>query len=167
VRYRVVYPGSFDPPTWGHLDIIERASAIFDDVLIAVGVNSAKVPFFTAEMRLEALQSCTQHLSNVQTRCFEGLLVEFAKSVGARAIIRGLRAISDFDYEFQIAMANRRLSPDLETIFLMTNWEHSFLTSSVVREIALLGGDFSSFVPPEVGKLIAEEMSKRRVDNRG
>jgi pantetheine-phosphate adenylyltransferase len=154
-----VYPGSFDPPTLGHLDVIERAADIFDRVVVGVGVNTSKQPFLTVEDRLTALQASTGQLANVEIAPFEGLLVEFARSLGARLVVRGLRATSDFDYEFQIAMANRRLAPEIETVFLMTKWEHSFLSSSVVREVARLGGDYSGFVHASVAEIIGRKLA--------
>ena len=150
-----VYPGSFDPPTLGHQDIIERAATLFDEVIVAIGVNSAKTPFFSVDQKKEALEACIAPYANVRVSAFDGLLVNFARSVGARAVIRGLRATADFDYEFQIAMANRRLAPEIETVFLMTKWEHSYLTSSIVREVARLGGDYTGFVPCKVAEKIA------------
>lgn len=155
-----IYPGSFDPPTLGHLDIIERASKQFDQVIVAVGLNSQKSSFLPVEERLEALSRCCKRFSNVSCDSFSGLLVNYAKSKGAKSVVRGLRATSDFDYEFQIAMANRRLAPDLETIFLMTKWEHSYLSSSIVREVALLGGDYRTFVDPDVVEVIARNLAR-------
>lgn len=149
-----IYPGSFDPPTLGHLDLITRASSLYREVIVAVGVNSSKQPFLSVDQRLEALRACTSEFKNVQVDQFDGLLVDYATEKGAKVIIRGLRATSDFDYEFQIAMANRRMRPEIETVFLMTKWEHSYLSSSIVREVASHGGDYSSFVHPEVAKLI-------------
>lgn len=153
-----VYPGSFDPPTLGHLDVIERAADIFDQVVVGIGVNTSKQPFLEVVDRVAALQASTGQLANVKVGQFEGLLVEYARRLGARLVVRGLRATSDFDYEFQIAMANRRLAPEIETVFLMTKWEHSFLSSSVVREVARLGGDYSGFVHPAVAEIIAKKL---------
>lgn len=147
-----VYPGSFDPPTLGHLDIIERAASLFDEVVVAIGINSTKTPFFSVEQRQEALEACIEPYPNARVETFQGLLVDFVRSIRAASIVRGLRATSDFDYEFQIAMANRRLAPETETVFLMTQWEHSYLTSSIVREIARLGGDYANFVPEKVAE---------------
>lgn len=158
---RAVYPGSFDPPTLGHLDIMERASRLFDEVIVSVGVNLAKTPLLTAEQRLECLGEIAKPLSNVRIARFEGLLVEHARSLGAYAVVRGLRATSDFEYEFQMAMVNRRLAPDVETVFFMTKWEHSYLSSSMVREVALLGGDYSEMVPGPVGQVLARAISNR------
>jgi len=149
-----IYPGSFDPPTLGHLDLVTRAAHLYERVIVAVGVNSSKQPFLSIEERLQALKACSKDLPNVQVDQFDGLLVDYATEKGAQVIVRGLRATSDFDYEFQIAMANRRMRPEIETVFLMTKWEHSYLSSSIVREVASHGGDYSSFVHPEVVKLI-------------
>ena len=153
-----IYAGSFDPPTLGHLDLIERAARLFDRVIVAVGKNPSKTPFLSVEQRLEALHKCTEGLDGVSVDTFEGLLVNYAKEKGAKALVRGLRATADFDYEFQIAMANRRLEPEIETVLLMTKWEHSFLSSSVVREVAAFGGDYGQFVHPEVAKIIASRL---------
>lgn len=155
-----IYPGSFDPPTLGHLDVIDRAQKIFREVVVAIGVNPTKTPFLSVAERRDVLKECVQHFSNVRVEVFEGLLVEFANSVSASVIVRGLRATSDFDYEFQIASANRRLDPAIDTMFLMTKDEHSFLSSSVVREVATLGGDFSAFVPPPVNELLKRKLDR-------
>jgi pantetheine-phosphate adenylyltransferase len=143
----------------GHLDIIERASRLYDRIVVAVGVNNAKQPFLSVRDRLKALEAISASLGNVEVDHFEGLLVAYAKQRGAQCVVRGLRATSDFDYEFQIAMANRRLEPQIETVFLMTKWEHSFLSSSVVREVATLGGDYTGFVHPEVAKIVAGRLA--------
>lgn len=156
---KAIYPGSFDPPTLGHLDIVERAALLFDEIIVAVGVNTAKTPFLTADDRVAALEACTSHLPNVKVDRFSGLLIQFAHDRGAAFVVRGLRATADFDYEFQIAMANRRLAPDIETVFLMTKWEHSYLSSSVVREVALLGGDYRGFVHPAVVDFVAKRLA--------
>lgn len=159
MRRLAVYPGSFDPPTLGHLDVVERAARLFDKVIIAVGVNSAKTPLLSESERIAALEACTSHLENVAVSRFQGLLVDYVRSEGAQTIVRGLRATADFDYEFQIAMANRRLAGDIESVFLMTKWEHSFLSSSIVREVALLGGDFAQFVPDAVAVMVREKLA--------
>ncbi len=155
-----VYPGSFDPPTYGHLDIVERSARQFDKTIVAIGHNMAKSNFLDVEQRTHALHAITQPFGNVEIQSFSGLLVDFARSQHANVIIRGLRATSDFDYEFQIAMANRKMAPDIETIFLMTKWEHSYLSSSIVREVALLGGDYSPFVPPAVAEIVASHIAR-------
>jgi len=155
-----IYPGSFDPPTLGHLDVIERASKLFDHIIVAVGVNSAKKPLLCAEDRVESLRRSTEHLANVGVDSFEGLLVEYVQSTGAKSIVRGLRATADFEYEFQMAMVNRRLASEIDTVFLMTKWEHSYLSSSIVREVATLGGDYSEMVPKPVAEVIHRALVK-------
>jgi pantetheine-phosphate adenylyltransferase len=158
MRRLAIYPGSFDPPTLGHLDVIERASRMFDELIVTIGVNSSKKPMLSVEERTEALTSATQHLGNVKISEFSGLLVNYAQSVGAKSIVRGLRATADFEYEFQMAMVNRRLNEDVDTVFLMTKWEHSYLSSSIVREVAVLGGDYSGLVPAAVVPIIAKAL---------
>jgi pantetheine-phosphate adenylyltransferase len=164
MRTLAIYPGSFDPPTLGHLDVIERATRLFDELIIAVGVNSSKKPLFTTEERVEALNRCVAPLKRVKVESFGGLLVNYAHEKGAKSIVRGLRATADFEYEFQMAMVNRRLAGDVETVFLMTSWEHSYLSSSIVREVAQLGGDYAPMVPPSVAEMIAVAL-KRRAGN--
>ncbi|MEQ1934853.1 MAG: pantetheine-phosphate adenylyltransferase [Fimbriimonadaceae bacterium] len=161
MRSLAIYPGSFDPPTLGHLDVIERATRLFDELIIAVGVNSSKVPLFTTVERVEALNRCVAPLRRVRVESFSGLLVEYAQQKGAKSIVRGLRATADFEYEFQMAMVNRRLAGDVETVFLMTSWEHSYLSSSIVREVAQLGGDYAPMVPPSVAEMIAVALRNR------
>jgi pantetheine-phosphate adenylyltransferase len=157
-----VYPGSFDPPTLGHLDVVERASRLFDELIVAVGVNRGKDnPFLPVEQRQRALEKSAAHLDNVRVATFEGLLIEYARGVGAQAIVRGLRATSDFEYEFQMAMVNRRLDEAVETVFLMTRWEHSYLSSSIVREVALLGGEYGELVPPPVRPIVERALAAR------
>lgn len=156
-----VYPGSFDPPTLGHLDVIERASKLFDHLIVAAGVNSAKEPFLSTEERLEALRQSVAHLSNVEIDAFGGLLIDYVRQREARAIVRGLRATADFEYEFQMAMVNRRLAGEIETVFLVTKWEHSYLSSSIVREVALLGGDYHGLVPEAVSRIVGDALSRR------
>ena len=151
---RAVYPGSFDPPTFGHLDIVDRASKLFDELVVAVGVNSDKQPFLSSSDRIDLLTECVQHLPNVRVMKFSGLLVDFAKYQDCRVLIRGLRAVSDFEYEFRVTMANSRMAPDIETLFLITRDEYSFLASSVVREVARLGGETTLFVPKNVAERI-------------
>jgi pantetheine-phosphate adenylyltransferase len=156
-----VYPGSFDPPTLGHLDVVERAAKLFDELIVAVGVNSSKKPLLTTEQRLEALRQSTRGLENVRVDSFSGLLVDYVQAQGGRAIVRGLRATADFEYEFQMAMVNRRLAGEIETVFLATKWEHSYLSSSIVREVAQLGGDYRQLVPGPVGDIVATALSSR------
>lgn len=155
-----IYPGSFDPPTLGHIDLVERAAKIFGEVIVAVGINGEKSPFLEPEQRVLALKECTSQYDNVRVEQFSGLLVDFAKRHDCKVIVRGMRAISDFEYEFRVASANRRLAPDIETVFLNTRDEYSFLASSVVREIAKLGGDYSSFVPEQVADKIRARLAK-------
>ncbi|MFQ3609877.1 MAG: pantetheine-phosphate adenylyltransferase [Fimbriimonadales bacterium] len=147
---RAVYPGSFDPPTLGHLDVITRSAQLFDEVIVAVAVNSQKRPLFTLQERTAMLEQCCQHLPNVRVLALEGLLVAFAQQIGACAIVRGLRAVSDFEYEFQMATMNRQLAPEVDTCFLMTHQQYAFLSSSMVKEVARLGGDVRAFVPEVV-----------------
>ncbi len=162
MRRLAVYPGSFDPPTLGHLDIIERAAKLFDGLVVGVGRNRAKKPcFLSVDDRCEALRAATSHLSNVTVDSFEGLLVNYATEVGATAIIRGLRATADFEYEFQMTLVNRRLRHEVETVFFMTSPEHSYLSSSIVREVAILGGDYVGMVPPGVAEIIRRVLSEK------
>ena len=142
-----VCPGSFDPVTLGHIDIIRRSADIFDKVIVVVMGNISKHPMFSQEERVELIRRATADISGVEVECYNGLLVEFAQSRNAAVIVKGLRAMSDFEYEFQMALTNRRLNPDLETVFLNTTAEYMFLSSSLVKQVALLGGDFSGFVP--------------------
>ncbi|HEY3266416.1 MAG TPA: pantetheine-phosphate adenylyltransferase [Armatimonadota bacterium] len=145
-----IYPGSFDPITNGHLDVVERASRLFDEVVVAVASNSQKAGFFTPEERVSLLKQTLDGLANVRVSSFQGLTVAFAREMGATALIRGLRAVSDFEYEFQMALMNRRLDSDIETVLVMTDGEKAFLSSSVVKEVARLGGDVSGLVPEAV-----------------
>ena len=144
-----VYPGSFDPVTLGHFDIIMRTSQTMDRVVIGVLNNQAKKPLFTVEERVEMLKSVTQPFSNVEIQCFDGLTIDFARKNHAQVIIRGLRAVTDFEYELQIAQTNHVEYPAVETIFLVTNLKYSYLSSSVVREFAAYGGDITKFVPSQ------------------
>lgn len=155
-----VCPGSFDPVTVGHVDIITRAASIFDKVYVAVLVNPKKSPLFDEQERVELLRQCTTHLDNIEIESYNGLLADFAEMKGSRIIVKGLRAVSDFEYEFQMALANRRLNPQVETVFLTTSAENMFLSSSVVKQIAGFGGDISSFVPPEICQRIYEKMAQ-------
>lgn len=154
-----VYPGSFDPVTYGHIDIIKRASKISDKLIVGVLMNSSKRGLFTIEERVELLREVTKDISNVEIKSFEGLLVDFAKNNQANTIIRGLRAITDFDYELQMAQTNRALYDKADTIFIPTSIEYSFLSSTTVKEIASLGGDIKKFVAPYVEKRLREKYS--------
>ncbi len=156
-----VYPGSFDPITIGHLDIINRAAAIFDKVCVVVMLNPQKHPVFTADERVAMIRKTVGHLSNVEVTSSGGLLTDFADQKGAGVVVKGLRAVSDYEYEFQQALANRKLNPKVETVFLTTSAENMFLSSSVVKQIANFGGDISSFVPPEVCSEIAERLIQK------
>ena len=156
----VICPGSFDPVTLGHLDIITRASKMFDKVLVAVLVNSGKHPTFSTEERMELLREATAELGNVEVVSFAGLLAEYCKNSGVRTIVKGLRAVSDFEYEFQMALANKKLNPQLETIFLTADADSTFLSSSMVREICSMGGDISNFVPACVHDRIIAKLRK-------
>ncbi len=154
---RAIYPGSFDPVTNGHLDVIERARKLFDEVIVAVAHNDQKSPRFSLERRLEFLRASMTGKDGVRVASFDGLLVDFALEQGAIAVIRGLRAISDFEFEFQMALMNRKLEPRVETIFLMPKEEYTYLSSRIVKEIARLGGDITSFVPLHVVGAFAEK----------
>ena len=147
---KAVYPGSFDPVTFGHLDIIRRSAALVDELVVGVLTNSAKTPLFSAEERVNILKDVTKDISNVRIMAFNGLSVEFAKSCGAQFMVRGLRAITDFDYELQMSQTNRILQSGIDTIFLFTSLEYAYLSSTTVKEIASYHGDISKFVPEEV-----------------
>ncbi|MCD7805497.1 MAG: pantetheine-phosphate adenylyltransferase [Oscillospiraceae bacterium] len=154
-----VCPGSFDPVTLGHVDIIQRASAIFDKVIVLVSINPTKEPMFSPEERVEMIKTVTKNLPNVEVETYGGLLADFVKSKGVTAIVKGLRAVSDFEYEFQMALANKKLCPEAETIFLVTRSENMYLSSSVVKQIAYFGGDISDFVPAEIKERIAARLT--------
>ena len=161
---RAIYPGSFDPVTNGHLDIIRRAAAISDELIVGVLNNKAKTPLFSVEERVKMLCEVTGDIKNVKIVPFEGLLIEFAKQMDAKVIIRGLRAVTDFEYELQMSQTNHKLNPEIETLFMTTCLEYSFLSSSTVRELASFGGDISQFVPEYVEEqVIAKMKEKRRV----
>jgi pantetheine-phosphate adenylyltransferase len=145
-----VYPGSFDPITNGHLDIIQRSSQVFDKVIVAVVKNHSKKPLFTMEERMDLIQKAAVDLPNVEVDSFDGLLVNYVAVKGAQVIIKGLRALSDFEYEFQMALLNRKLQPEVETMFMMTSYQYSYLSSSMVKEIASLGGSIKDLVPDTI-----------------
>jgi pantetheine-phosphate adenylyltransferase len=149
-----VYPGSFDPVTLGHLDIIERGAKIVDKLIVGVLLNGMKNPMFSVEQRIQLLKEATKHLPNVEIRPFQGLLVDFLKQEGATEVIRGLRAVTDFEYELQMAQANRNLYPEMETVFLTTNVQYSFISSTIVKDILRHNGDVSHFVPQSVLEMI-------------
>ncbi|MBT2694706.1 pantetheine-phosphate adenylyltransferase [Bacillus sp. ISL-55] len=154
-----VCPGSFDPITLGHLDIITRAAKVFDELYVVVLNNSSKQPLFSVEERIELIEQVTKSIPNVKVDSFQGLLVDYAESVNADAIIRGLRAVSDFEYEMQITSMNRVLSDKIETFFIMTNNQYSFLSSSIVKEVAKYDGDISELVPREVKEALLEKFN--------
>ncbi|MEH7502447.1 pantetheine-phosphate adenylyltransferase [Neobacillus drentensis] len=156
-----VCPGSFDPITYGHLDIIRRGAKVFDMVYVVVLNNSSKNPLFTVEERISLIKEVTKEIPNVKVDDFSGLLIEYAKSVNANAIIRGLRAVSDFEYEMQITSMNRVLNEDIETFFIMTNNQYSFLSSSIVKEVAKYNGNISTLVPPIVEKELEKKFYKQ------
>jgi pantetheine-phosphate adenylyltransferase len=164
---RVIYPGTFDPITNGHLDIIERATALFDLVTIGVTTNPAKNPLFTVEERVAMIRQVTQDFKNVHVDSFGGLLVDYANRLGACAIIRGLRAVSDFEYEFQMALVNRKISDGIVTVFLMPNEKYTYLNSTIVKELATFGGDISRFVPPLVEAQMKQKLSRNPVGPTG
>ena len=159
---RAVYPGSFDPVTNGHLDIIRRASKMFDHLIIAVLKNSAKSPLFTTEERVKMLEEITEGISNCTVETFDGLTIDYCHQRNAQFMVRGLRAVTDFEYELQIAQTNRVIASDIDTVFLTTNLKYSYLSSSIVKEIAGYEGDISAFVDRRVAQRIKEKMRERR-----
>ena len=161
---RAIYPGSFDPVTNGHLDVIRRSSKMVDELIVGVLNNNAKMPLFSVEERVRMLEEVTKDIPNVRIYPFDGLLIDFAAKMEAGVVIRGLRAITDFEYELQMSQTNHKLNPDVETIFLTTSIEYSYLSSTTVKEIASYGGDITQFVPEAVvGKLEQKMKKKRRV----
>ena len=158
---KAVYPGSFDPVTLGHLDIIRRTSEMFDRVIIGVLNNKSKSPLFSVEERVNMLKDVTADLPNVQVQSFAGLLIDFVRQNDARVIVRGLRAITDFEYELQMAQTNRVIAPEIDTVFLTTNLKYSYLSSSIVKEIAEFDGDITEFLPPVVVKRVHDKLSAR------
>lgn len=159
---KAIYPGSFDPVTNGHLDIIRRSAGIVDELIVGVLNNNAKRPLFSVDERVKMLREVTDELDNVRILPFDGLLVDFCRMEGARLIIRGLRAITDFEYELQLAQTNQKLSPEIETMFLTTNIDYSYLSSTTVKEIATFGGDVRQFVPGSVADALYFRLGKRR-----
>ncbi|MCX7614408.1 MAG: pantetheine-phosphate adenylyltransferase [Clostridiales bacterium] len=160
-----IYPGSFDPITCGHMDIIERASKLFDKLIVTVMVNQEKKPVFTAHERVALLHKSTSQFKNIEITHFDGLLAEYAREKNAATIIKGLRAVSDFEYEFQMALVNRKLNPDLDTVFLMTSEKYMYLSSRVVKAVGIYGGDLSEFVPLEIVKDVTEKLFTGRMEN--
>jgi pantetheine-phosphate adenylyltransferase len=157
----VIYPGSFDPFTNGHLDIVHRAAKLFDHVIVAVAKNEGKGPLFSLEERLALVRDSVKDQANVTADTFDGLLVDYVEQRGGQAVIRGLRAVSDFEFEFQLALMNRKLNERVETIFMMPKDTYTFLSSRIVKEIARLGGDVSSFVPARVVSALREKIASQ------
>ena len=159
----VIYPGSFDPLTNGHLDVIYRAAKLFDRVIVAVAKSESKTPLFSLEERLALVTEAIKHVPNAKADAFDGLLVEYVVNQSAQAIVRGLRAVSDFEFEFQLALMNRKLNENVETIFMMPKDTYTFLSSRIVKEIARLGGDVSAFVPAHVRTALTERLLPAKV----
>lgn len=159
VMRTVIYPGSFDPLTNGHLDVIQRAAKLSDKVVVAVATNESKKPLFTVEERLELVRTAIKHLPHVEADSFDNLLVDFAAKRSAVAVVRGLRAVSDFEFEFQLALMNRKLNENIETIFMMPKDTYTFLSSRIIKEIARLGGDVTEFVPDNVRAALARKFA--------
>jgi pantetheine-phosphate adenylyltransferase len=161
VAVRAVYPGSFDPITNGHLDLIERSLRIFDQLVVAVVTNPAKTGLFTDAERVEMIREATRDLGHIEIAVFEGLLVDFVAKMGARAIVRGLRAVSDFEYEFQMALMNRKLREEVETVFLMPHEAYSYISSRLIKEVSGYGGSVTGLVPPGVAARLTEKFGRR------
>jgi pantetheine-phosphate adenylyltransferase len=157
-----VFPGSFDPPTNGHVDIIERGCRLFHRVIVAVARNAEKTPLFSVDERVAMIREISRHESSVEVDTFGGLLVEYARQQGASALIRGLRAVSDFEYEFQMALMNRRLNHDLETVFLMPDEKYTYTSSRLIKEVFMLGGEVSGLVPPSVEERLRQKQASLR-----
>ncbi|NLW23150.1 MAG: pantetheine-phosphate adenylyltransferase [Tissierellia bacterium] len=155
---QVIYPGSFDPVTYGHIDIIDRCSKKFDKVIVSVLNNRAKKNLFTIEERVEFLEKALKDYDNVEIDTFSGLLVDYARKKGCTTVVRGLRAVSDFEYEMQMALMNKKLEKDIETLFMVSSGKYAYLSSSIVKEVAMFGGDISCFVPAEVEKALREKI---------
>ena len=158
--HRAVYPGSFDPVTYGHLDIIERSASLVDELIVAVLVNRSKTPLFSVDERVNMLRDVTRNISNVRVESFSGLSVDFVEKCEARFIVRGLRAITDFEYELQMAQTNRVIKPEIDTIFLATNLDYAYVSSTTVKEVALFGGDISRFVPDVIAEKLREQIAQ-------
>ena len=158
---KAVYPGSFDPVTFGHLDIIERSARMCDHLIIGVLNNYSKTPLFSVEERVNMLKSLTNDFDNVEVKSFGGLMIDFVRANQADAVIRGLRAVTDFEYELQIAQTNRVIAPEVDTVFLTTNLKYSYLSSSIVKEIASYGGEINAFVPEEIAERVRKKIEDR------
>jgi len=159
---KVIYPGTFDPITLGHLDLIKRAVTIFDTLIVAVASNPHKNPLFSLKERIDMLKEVTKDIHNIEIDSFDGLLMEYAKDKKCNIVLRGIRAIADFEYEFQMALSNRKLAPEIETIFMMPSEHYSYLSSKIIKEMASLGADLSGFVPPIVEKKLKEKLFKNK-----
>jgi pantetheine-phosphate adenylyltransferase len=159
---KALYPGTFDPPTNGHIDLIQRGSKLFEHLTVAILKNPVKNPLFTVEERVEMLREATSALGNVSVATFDGLMVDFARRLGATAVLRGIRAISDYEHEFQMALMNRRLAPEIETVFLQPAGRYSFISSRMLKEVFSFGGDVTGLVPPNVLKRL-----RGRINNNG
>ena len=163
---RAVYPGSFDPVTYGHIDIIRRSCTIVDELIVGVLCNKAKMPLFSVEERVNILEKATKDIPNVVIRPFDGLSVNFARENHAQVIVRGLRAVTDFEYELQMAQTNRVLAPDVDTVFLTTTLEYAYVSSTIMKEVARFGGDLSSFAPPEIIQALCKKMQEEKEKNK-
>jgi pantetheine-phosphate adenylyltransferase len=159
-----IYPGTFDPITNGHLDIVQRAARLFDKIIVAAAENPRKNPLFSLKERAYLIRESVKGIANVEVDTFPGLLVQYAKQKKAEAVIRGLRAVSDFDYEFQMALLNRKLAPELETVYLMPSEEYTYINSSVVKEVAYFGGRLDGFLPAVVARALADKMNTTKID---
>lgn len=157
---KVIYPGSFDPVTYGHLDLIKRATRLFDKVIVAVANNTSKKNLFDVEKRKEMLEKATQDIKNVEVDVFNCLTVDYAKKRGCKVVLRGIRMVSDFEYEFQMALTNRKVASEIETVFMMPSEEYSYLSSELIKEVAALGGEITCFVPKFVSKQLKEALRK-------
>ena len=161
MKRTVIYPGSFDPVTLGHLQVIRRAAKMFDKVIVAVLINSSKTPTFSVDERMDLLRQVTADLENVEIAGFDGLLAEYARERGVNAIVKGLRAVSDFEYEFQMALINRKLNPELDTVFLASDSSYTYLSSSAVKNVASHGGDISNFVPAVIHDEVFNRINRK------
>ncbi|HCA43859.1 MAG TPA: pantetheine-phosphate adenylyltransferase [Bacteroidetes bacterium] len=162
-KITAIYPGTFDPVTNGHIDIIKRASGLFDKVIVTIAINSNKKPLFTKDERIDMLKKSLKSFKNVSVDYFEGLIVNYAKKKNAKVLIRGLRAVSDFEYEFQMSLINRKLASDLTTIFLMPNEKYTYLNSSIVRELASLNGKIDDFIPVYVKQKLIKKLKENKI----
>lgn len=162
-----IYPGSFDPVTWGHLDIIRRAAKVVDKLIIGVLINRAKSPLFSIQERVELIEECVRDLPNVEVKSFTGLTVDFARANNATVIIRGLRAVTDFESEMQIAQTNHIIDPHVDTMFFTTSLEYAYLSSTIAKEAAYYGSDVSRFVPPQVARKMEEKMAAKKAQQEG